>query len=486
VGHGKLYQEMVRAGGAGTTYDLARNQVSQTVESIRAGKNLGSKILYTVKHPSELLRAVEDIIGRSEELTRIQQYNGTKKALLAQGMDEKNAIAGAAKAARENTVNFARRGEWGTVLNSAFLYLNASIQGTRTFLRAAKNRPAETAVKVIASSMFPVATVTAWNLSDPERKKAYMDIPEYEKENNIIIIPPNPTQDEKGKWNVIKIPLSQEINSFVSLARKPIEQASGLDPVQFKDFSNAILGTVSPIEPNKGSIISTLTPQAIKPTVEAATNKNLFTGYPQVPYSLEKLSPENQIKKDTSQFAITMGQKLGVSPIKIDEFVKGTFGGVGSQLTGKQNIIDAVTARFSKAAGGATDNEDTNNLKDVLKKQEDKRYEIKLEAESLYNDLKKLPKEEANAKARELKASNPQLFEKLKDVAEENKLDLSFKEKQMKQLGVENGERANYIWSELEKFDTPEEKNAYLKELKTKKILTDNVFAQLKKLKGGN
>lgn len=482
VGHGKLYQEMVRAGGAGTTYDLARNQVAQTVDRIRSGKSLASKALYTVKHPSELLRAVEDIVGRSEELTRIQQYNGTKKALLAQGMDEKNAIIGAAKAARENTVNFARRGEWGTVLNSAFLYLNASIQGTRTFLRAMKTRPAQTFGKVVVSSMFPVATITTWNLSDPERKKAYEDIPEYEKQNNIIIIPPNPTKDEQGKWNVIKIPLSQEINNIVSLARRPIEAASGLDPLKFKDFSDAILGTVSPIDPNIGSIMSTAIPQAIKPSAEGYANTNFFTGYPQVPYSLEKLSPEKQIKKDTSDIAITMGQKLGVSPIKIDAFIKGTFGGVGEQLTGKQNVIDAITARFSKAAGGATDNQDVNDLKDVLMKQADNSAALKLEAQSKYDELKKLPKEEANARAAELKQSNPALFNKLKDVVTAEKLGLSYKEKQIMMLGVENGERANYIQTKLSELKTSEEKNAYVNDLKSKKIITDRVFAQLKQL----
>lgn len=357
VGHGKLYEEMVRAGGAGTSFDISRNQVAQTVDRIRSGKSVVSKIKYTVRHPSELLRAVEDIIGRSEELTRIQQYRGSKEALLKQGMDAKNATIGAARQAREATVNFARRGEWGTVLNSTFLYLNASIQGTRTLLGNLKTKPGQTAVKIAIAALFPVAVATTWNLSDKKRKEAYDDIAEYEKENNIIIIPPNPTKDANGKWNVIKIPLSQEINNLVGMARRPIEAAYGLDPLAFGDFAKAFIGTVSPIAPTKGSVLSTLTPQALKPTIEAATNTNLFTGYPQVSQGLENLSPENQIKADTSSFAINTGKVLGVSPIKIDEFIKGTFGSVGSQVTGKQNVLEAVYARFGKAQGGALDNE---------------------------------------------------------------------------------------------------------------------------------
>lgn len=483
VGHDKLYQEMVRSGGAGTSFDISRNQVAQTVKGIRASKNVGTKILYTVRHPSELLKAVENIIGRGEELTRIQQYRGTKEALLEKGMSEKSAMTAAARQAREATVNFARRGEWGTVLNSAFLYLNASIQGTRTLLRNLKTKPLQTGIKIIIAALLPVATATAWNLSDPKRKEAYDDIPEYEKQNNIIIIPPNPTKDEKGKWNVIKIPLSQEINNLVSLARRPIEAAYGLDPLKFGDFAQALIGTVSPIAPTKGSILSTLTPQALKPTIEAATNRSLFTGYPQVPASLEKLSPENQIKKTTSQFAIFMGKKLGVSPIKIDEFVKGTFGGVGSQITGQQNVIEAVYARFGKAQGGASENKEVSDIQKSLQRQADTRSELKQQAEKLDVELQKLSPEEARARFNQINTENPLLADKLKDVVEERKLGLTYKEKLMKQLGVENGERAKYIDEQIMKLATSEERRAYYDELVRKKIISDNVAKQLRDLK---
>ena len=389
VGHGKLYDDWIRAGGGGTSFDLAREQVEHTVASIRSRRGIGSRIAYMVRHPSELLRAVENIVGRSEELTRLQQFYGAKQGLLAQTFNEKNATIGAAAASRENTVNFARRGEWGTVLNSAFLYLNASIQGTRTLLRNLRTKPIQTSTKIALTGMFPVATATVWNLSDPERKAAYEDIAEYEKENNLIIIPPNPTKDEQGRWNVIKIPLSQEINDIVGMARRPLEQMYGLDPVAFGDIAKALLGTVSPIEPTKGSVLSTLTPQAVKPTLEAATNRNLFTGFPQVNQSLSRLSPELQVKDYTSGTARQIAAKLNVSPIKVEEFIKGTFGGVGSQALnavdnalaamgvipkdqiGGQKILDAVAARFNKARGGEIEN---------------KAFEEEARIEQLHND----------------------------------------------------------------------------------------------------
>lgn len=482
VAHDDLYQEMVRAGGAGTSFDISRDQAPQTLAQIRAGRSIPSRIAYTVTHPSQLLRAVENIVGRSEEVTRLQQYRGTKQALLKQGMGTEDAIAGGARQARDATVNFARRGEYGTVLNSTFLYLNAGIQGTRTLLRGLKDRPLQTASKIAVSAMFPVAVATAWNLSDPKRKQAYEDIPEYEKQGNIIVIPPNPTQDANGKWNVIKVPLSQEINNLVSLPREFIEQASGLDPVKFKDFSDALLGTVSPINPTQGSVLSTLTPQAIKPIIEGAVNKNLFTGYPEVSDSLSKLSPEKQIKADTSTFAKTLGQQLGVSPIKIDAFVRETFGGVGSQLTGQQNVLDAVTARFGKAASGASDRKASDEVNTLLTKQADKSAELKSNAEAKYQELKALPKEQAMSAFDDLAKSDPTLAQKVADVAEDEKLGLSYEDKLVKQLQVENGERAKFIADKLNALGSKEEKKQLWEEYSTKKIITKNVATQILKL----
>ena len=369
--HDELYDEMVRAGGAGTSFDISRNQVEQTVKGIRAGRNAGSKALYLAKNPGELLRAVEDIVGRAEEVARIQQYRGTKNAALKEGMDPKEATIEAARAARDTTINFARRGEWGTVLNSALLYMNAGIQGSRTFLRNAKNKPVSTAAKTAVAIFTPVSIATAWNLNDPKRKEAYEDIAEYEKENNLIIVPENPTKDADGKWNVIKIPLEQSTNNLASIVRRSFEAANGLDPISFGDIANNLVGTVSPVDPKSG--ISSFVPQAIKPSLEATVNKNLFTGYPIVPRGMENLSPENQVRPTTSGTARGIGKITGKSPIQTEAFIKSTFGGVGEQAlnasdnafaaagvipkeqVGGKSILEGIVGRFGKASGGETE-----------------------------------------------------------------------------------------------------------------------------------
>ncbi len=500
VGHDKLYREMVKEGGGGTSFDIAREQTPKTIEQIRASKSVGSKVLYVAKNPSQLLRAVEDIIGRSEELTRIQQYRGTREALIKEGMSPKEARIAAARAARENTVNFSRRGEWGQVLNSAFLYLNAGIQGTRTLLRNFKEKPIATTTKVVIAAMTPVAMATAWNLSSPDRKKAYEDIPEYEKQNNLIIIPPNPKQDANGKWNVIKIPMSQEVNNLVSIPRRAIESAEGLDPLKFSDFAKGIIGTVEPIEPSKGALLSTFTPQAIKPTIEGAVNRNLYTGFPQVPQSLEKLSPQKQVKSGTSGTARKIGKLLNVSPLKAEAFIKETFGGAGSQAlnvvdqvlsktgaipkdqVGGQGVLDAITSRFSKASGGELNNKQIDEIQKLITKQADESADLKNEAESKWTELKSLPQDEAEKQFNQISADNPKLAAKISTIADDESKGLDVTDRFIKQLQVTNGERAQYMADKFNALSTDEEKAALWEEYSSKGLISASVAEQLSTL----
>ena len=102
---------------------------------------------------------------------------------------------------------------------------------------------------------------------------------------------------------------------------------------------------------------------------------------------------------------------------------------------------------------------------------------ITLEAEFL-----SLPRDEANERTAQLKIDDPALHKKLVSVVEERKLGLTYIEKSIKQLGVENGERAQYIFNKTEQLETREEKNDYIKNLQDKKLISKQVREQLVKL----
>lgn len=100
-----------------------------------------------------------------------------------------------------------------------------------------------------------------------------------------------------------------------------------------------------------------------------------------------------------------------------------------------------------------------------------------------HQELKKLPKDEANQLAKEIKKRNPQMFSNLKQIVADEKLGLTDREAKIRNMGVVGGDRAYAIVGELNKLNTPEEKNEYIKKLRKAKIITPKVLKQLKVLK---
>ncbi len=247
-------------------------------------------------------------------------------------------------------------------LNAMVPYLSAGINGSRSFVRAFQNDPnydrtkARTAFRWASTILLPAAAATLYNLSDPERKKAYADIQEHEKRDKIIIIPPHPTRDAQGRWNVWAIPMPQGMNRPTSIVRRLLEAHHDLDPANFKEMADALVGTVSPIEPTWTQFFSTITPQIIKPTLQAKMNYDLFRDKPKIPLGpLQTLPPEMQVQPYTSGTAKLVGEKLGVSPILAEEWMKDTIGGTGSQVLNISDRILAATGKIPKEDIGGRD-----------------------------------------------------------------------------------------------------------------------------------
>jgi len=383
VKHDDLYDEVVRNAGAGTSFDISRQAPELTVEAIRAGRSKGSKVLYTATSLERMLRAVENIVGRGEEVGRIKNYAGTKEALLAEGRTMEDATILASQAARENTANFARKGSFGRTLNYVIPFFNAGIQGSRQLVRSFQNRPAQTGAKVAVGLFMPVAAATAWNLSDPIRKKAYDDISQTEKENNILIVPPNPTKDKQGRWNVIKLPIAPGLSNLTAFVRRPMEQASGLDPVKFSEMATNLIAAGTSVDLSSPTrTVTNFIPQGVKLAAEPILNKNFYTGKDIVPkYQLNKPVAE-QVAPWTSGTARKIGGLVGVSPLKVENVAKTGLGGLGSQIlnasdkvlykTGKipaeqiggESAMANLKRRFTQSYGGEIEKRDSIKVED--------------------------------------------------------------------------------------------------------------------------
>jgi hypothetical protein len=341
--HGDLYQEAVRQGAISTSFDLTKPNLKQTAQGIRKkGASLG------------VFSKIEDVISRSEEYTRMQQYKATKEYWLKKGFSEDQAITKATIAAQQNSADFARAGDFGRVINAVMPYTNAGVQGTRAYLRSAKANPKRYALKASATILTPMVMVALWNYGDDEREKIINDVSDFEKQSNFIIVTPWAKKNEEGKWEgLAKIPKPPGISALTYPIEQTIAWAKGNDPIALGDITKAVLGFASPLGDNLNSAASTVTPQALKPLAEIATNRNIFTGRDIVPFYMKKKPTKEQAFSYTSGTARGIGKVINTSPLNIEHLIRGYGGEVGLQgLNAIDNVLNKVGVLPKEQIGG--------------------------------------------------------------------------------------------------------------------------------------
>lgn len=379
-----LYQEYIKRGGDRTQYDLTRNakNTAQLVDRVRGGKKVGAK--QSLLHP---IRTLEDANAITEKATRFQNFKGIYEDAVKQGKPHEQALQDATMAALNHTVNFGRAGSWGRIVNLLIPYSNASVQGGRTLVNAAKARPFATTTKGFAWVGTPVAAATIWNTADPQRKEAYENIDEFEKQNNLILLKPGTTvgQVKNGSYDAIKIPLPPDIGSIFQPIRRGLEASQGVKDGGIT-AGNLITDTSKPFTgpvniSNKNALASSLIPQAAKPAIQQASNKDFYTGKQVVPDYLREAQtdPTQRVNKYTSSAARILGEATGIEPVRFDKFATDTGGKLGSfginasdhllnltgaskkdeagkAIIGGQDIGSAFSQRFSKASAVADPN----------------------------------------------------------------------------------------------------------------------------------
>ena len=380
-GNGKLYQDFLDAGAGYSSMDIGRD-LGKSIEKIRSERSLKERAAFTVKNPRELFNYLEDFIGTSELIPRVQNFGARREFYVKKGYSLEDATVLAANEARNLTANFARRGEWSNAINAVIPFFNASIQGARQLRNRFVDDPKRTTLQFTAALGLPITVITLWNSSDPERKKAYDQIPEYEKERAMILIPPVPSYDPEGNPFYVRIPLAPGLSNLINPIRKLIDgsyqgagdAASGIA----SDITAALYSQPLPLdEEARRRTLSTLTPQILKPGLESTLNVNLYTGAPIIPRGMENLPPEFQVKDTTSQSARNIGRALNVSPLIVENTITTTGAGVGKQTLdfldfisgvpaeqrGGRGIVEDVVASFYRAQGGA----EVSKLYDQLK-----------------------------------------------------------------------------------------------------------------------
>lgn len=145
----------------------------------------------------------------------------------------------AASAAKNATVNFNRKGEWGQVLNSMYLFYNANVQGTAAMVDAlahGKHRgQAWTLLAMLPAAAYALA---AAQFDDDEWRR----IPDYVKSRNVII--------RTGAKTYATLPIPYGYGWFWSLGNAAFDLRHGrdIDKVAL-NIANGLLENFSPVNP---------------------------------------------------------------------------------------------------------------------------------------------------------------------------------------------------------------------------------------------
>ena len=346
--HDPLYQDFLKHYGDTTSYDLTRNikDTQQVINRIRGGKLVG--VGQALKSP---IRTAENVASITEKSTRFQNYRGAYKDAISKGLPPEQASERAAMAAWQNSVDFSRAGTWGRAINTVVPYWNPATQGVRQMARTLTKHPIKSSLTATALVGVPLAAATAWNLSSPDTAAIYDNIPEYEKENNLILVPPGTQQNQDGSYDVVKIPLAPGWKDAFMPIRRAMEAYAHDKPAEYGQMAQDILQTVSgPVSVQSPEAFGgSFLPQAAKPFVQQYANKDLFSGKTIVPDYINQATdaegnPVPEAQKATTHSSGTargIGSALGVSPIRVEKFVKDTAGTVGLQAL---NAVDSTLA----------------------------------------------------------------------------------------------------------------------------------------------
>ncbi|NYT74268.1 hypothetical protein HZU72_17800 [Halomonas sp. QX-2] len=278
--------------GAKTGYFDMKDISSQAKEiQSMVRRSDGTTMSHMLKARKKTADFVENMNGAVENAVRLSAYANARRA----GVSRKQA----ASLAKNMTVNFNRRGEAGTALNAAYMFANASIQGTMNFARTmvtAKNTPdgkspmnvwarANMAQKLafgMASGAFALGLLNRWASEEDEDGVLFYDkVPDYVKERNIVIM--------SSLWggepdDFVSIPLPYGYNVFSVIGTHAEAVTAGtLDAAEAaKNLGLAILGSFSPIgwedsDSATGLLMKNLTPTLVRSFAQVGFNED-FAG----------------------------------------------------------------------------------------------------------------------------------------------------------------------------------------------------------------
>ena len=273
---------------------------------------------------SQLMARAEGIAMEADASTRRAQYD----SYIKQGLSEMEATLMSLE-----SMNFNRKGLSPSVRMASTLipFFNAQLQSLDVLYRAMTgkmpfNERLDIQGKLYRRGMLLAGTAVAYALLMQD-DEAYKNANPDEKYGNFFVRIP-------GLKEPIRVPVPFEIGYiFKALPEAMVNIMANKhgDEEAYKAFKQIALQTI----PGGTSLFL---PAAVKPMIENVANYSFFTGRSLETKREQNLEAAYRYRDNTSEIAKIIGQAGNVSPIKIENLIRGYTGSMGMALAQSFNV----------------------------------------------------------------------------------------------------------------------------------------------------
>ena len=330
----KLYHQMRLDGG--TTGGMALSTRKNLEIDINAIEKLNRS--NPRKAAEKIINGIENWNTIFEDSTRLSVY----KTALDKGMTRDQA----ALLAKNATLNFNKKGTAGPIINSLYMFSNASIQGATNTLRAMKNPK----VAATVTSLVGTATWTANSWNDKVDPQWRDKVSEWDRNSNLVVMIPS---KEGSKY--ITIPVAWGIKPIKVMSDSFYDIANGKGKGIIKTAQNILVSAIDAYNPVGGTdLISTITPTVGDLPVDLARNKrwsgslikpDWMAGLPKADQyfdSLEKSKFGKALIGVTSKVSEMTGRKIDISPQDLEYAIDNIIGGGGRFIERSSETIAGI------------------------------------------------------------------------------------------------------------------------------------------------
>lgn len=285
----KVWKEFVEDGGKTGWFNMGDLEGQQKEMDRLVSLAKGGWKGQSIGAWNSFLNLVEDANGAVENALRLSAYKHARDAGLSRQQ--------AASLAKNMTVNFNRRGEQGALMNSLYMFANASIQGTANLVRTIGhlngegplperlrwknlNVPQKIALAAVGAGYLLGSLNRSVAGEDDDGVNWYDKVPSHVKERNLVIMKSMFGGRAGEYWS---IPLPYGYNVFFLLGHTSEGVAAG-DLTASRAAGNVvggILGAFSPIgsetsETLSGALLKNAAPTILRPFANLAMNENFM------------------------------------------------------------------------------------------------------------------------------------------------------------------------------------------------------------------